>query len=82
VKFLEKNGYTDSLTRLEMTPINWYLQAEMCLITADWEGMLQNFVSTFLFESEFPSVDQALNIVRQKVFKDSSILPLEKEEDE
>jgi hypothetical protein len=44
--------------------------------------MLWNFVTTFLFESEFPSVDQALNIVRQKVFKESSSLPLEQEEDE
>jgi hypothetical protein len=44
--------------------------------------MLQNFVTTFLFESEFPSVDQALNIVRHKLFKESSSLPLEKEEDE
>jgi hypothetical protein len=62
---------------METTPINWYLQEEMCLITTDWEGMLQNFVTTFLFESEFPSVDQALKIVRKKVFKDSSNLPLE-----
>jgi hypothetical protein len=44
--------------------------------------MIQNFVTTFLFESEFPSVDQALQIVRQKVFKEASSLPLEQEEDE
>jgi hypothetical protein len=44
--------------------------------------MLQNFVTTFLFKSEFPLVDQALNIVRHKVFKEASSLPLEKEEDE
>jgi hypothetical protein len=49
---------------LDTTPINRYVQAELCLITADWEGMLHNFVTTFLFESEFPSVDQELNIVR------------------
>jgi hypothetical protein len=67
---------------MDMPPINWYLQEELRLITADWEGMLQNFVTTFLFESEFPSVDQALKIVRQKVFKESSSLPLEQEEDE
>jgi hypothetical protein len=67
---------------LDMTPINWYLQAELRLITIDWEGMLQNFVTTFLFESEFPSIDQALQIVRPKVFKEASSLPLEQEEDE
>jgi hypothetical protein len=32
----------------------------MRLITTDWEGMTQNFVTTFLFESQYPSVDQAL----------------------
>jgi hypothetical protein len=67
---------------LEMTPINWYLQAELRLITTNWEGMTHNFVTTFLFESQFPSVDQALQIVRQKVFEEVSNLPLEHEEDE
>jgi hypothetical protein len=50
---------------------------ELCLITADWEGMIQNFVTTFLFESEHPSVDQELQIVRQMVFEEASILPME-----
>jgi hypothetical protein len=39
------------INTLDTTPINWYLQAEMSLITADWEGMTQNFATTFLFES-------------------------------
>jgi hypothetical protein len=65
-----------------MTPINWYLQAESRLITADWEGMIQNFFTTFAFESEYPSVDQALQIMRQKVFEEASSLPMEQEEDE
>jgi hypothetical protein len=42
------------INTLETIPINWYLQAELCLVTSDWEGMIQNFVNTFLFESEFP----------------------------
>ena len=44
--------------------------------------MIQNFVTTFLFEIQYPSVDQALHIVRHKVFEDGSSLPLEQEEDE
>jgi hypothetical protein len=44
--------------------------------------MIQNFVATFLFERKFPLVDQALHIVRQKLFKEVSGLPLEQEEDE
>ena len=54
----------------------------MCLITTDWEGMTQNVVTTFLFESQFTSVYQASHIVRHKVFEETSILPLEQEEDE
>jgi hypothetical protein len=65
-----------------MTPINWYLQAEMHLVTSEWEGMIQNFKTTFLFDNEFPSVDHALQMVRHKVFEEVSSLPLEKEEDE
>jgi hypothetical protein len=44
--------------------------------------MIQNFVTTFAFESEYPSVDQAFHIIRQKVFEEASNLPMEQEEDE
>jgi hypothetical protein len=49
---------------MDTTPINRYLQAELHLIIADWEGMTHNFVTTFLFESQYPLVDQELQIVR------------------
>jgi hypothetical protein len=39
---------------LDTIPINWYLQAELRLIIADWEGMTHNFLTTFLFESKYP----------------------------
>jgi hypothetical protein len=55
---------------------------ELRLITTDLEGMIHNFVTTFLFESEYSSVDQALQIMRHKVFEATSSLPMEKEEDE
>jgi hypothetical protein len=43
--------------------------------------MIQKFVTTFFFESEYPSINQALQIVRQKVFEATSSLPMEQEED-
>jgi hypothetical protein len=67
---------------LDTTPINWYLQEELCLIIVDWEGMNQNFVTTFLFEIQYPIVDQELHIVRHKLIKEVPRLPVEKEEDE
>jgi hypothetical protein len=44
--------------------------------------MTQNFVTTFLFKLQYPTVDQALQVVRQKLFQEASSLPLEQEEDE
>jgi hypothetical protein len=70
------------INTLDTTPINWYLQEELCLIIANREGMTQNFVTTFLFESQYPIVDQVLQTVRQKVFEEAPSLPLEQEEDE
>ena len=70
------------INMLDTTPINWYLQAELLLITADWEGMTQNFVTTFLFERKYPTVGQALQFIRKKLFEEAPSLPLEQEEDE
>jgi hypothetical protein len=44
--------------------------------------MTQNFIATFLFEINYPIVDQALQIKRQKVFEEVSNPPFEQEEDE
>ena len=48
------------INTLDTTPINWYLQVELRFITADWEGMTHNFVTTFVFEIQNPTVDQEL----------------------
>lgn len=65
------------INTLDTTPINWYLQEELRLTTAVWYGMTQNFVSTFLFGSQYPSIDQALQVVRQNVFEEAPNLPVE-----
>jgi hypothetical protein len=54
----------------------------MCLITTDWYEMTQNFMTTFLFESQYPIVDQALKIVIQKVIEEAHNIPFAQEEDE
>jgi hypothetical protein len=70
------------INTLDTTPINWYLQEELCFITTDWYGMTQNFIATFLFESQYPTVDQDLQIIRQKVFEEAPNPPLDQEKDE
>jgi hypothetical protein len=44
--------------------------------------MTQKFIATFLFECQYPIVDQDLQIVRQNVFEEAPNPPLEQEEDE
>jgi hypothetical protein len=70
------------INTLDTTPINWYLQVELCLATVDWQGMTRKFVATFLFETQYYTLDQAIQVVRHKVFEEAPKLPPEKEEDE
>jgi hypothetical protein len=44
--------------------------------------MTQNFIAMFLFEIQYPTVDQDLEIVRHKVFEEAPNPPLEQEKDE
>jgi hypothetical protein len=78
----QENWVHKFINTLDTTPINWYLQAELHLTTADWKGITQNFVATFLFESQYPTVDQALQVVRQRIFEEAPTHPVEQEEDE
>jgi hypothetical protein len=70
------------INTLDTMPINWYLQEELCLATSDWYNMTQNFVATFSFESQYPSVDQAIQVVIHKLFEEAPNLHTEQEEDE
>jgi hypothetical protein len=44
--------------------------------------MSHKFIATFLFEIQYPIIDQDLQITRQKVFEEESNPPFEQEEDE
>jgi hypothetical protein len=70
------------INTLDTTPINWYLHAEIYLITTDWYGMIQNFIATILFEIQYPIVDQALQTIRKKFFEEAHNLPFTQEGNE
>jgi len=53
----------------------------MFFVTIDWYGMTQNFIDTFLFES-YPTIDQDLQIIRQKFFEEVHNPLLDQEKDE
>jgi hypothetical protein len=68
------------INTLDTMPINWYIQAELRFTTSDCYYMTQKCIATFLFESQYPTIDKYLQVVRHKVFEEEPNLPLEQEE--
>jgi hypothetical protein len=44
--------------------------------------MTQKFIASFLFEIQYPTMDQDLQVVGQKVFEEAPNLRLDQEEDD
>ena len=55
---------------LDQIPRNWYMETELRRGTITWPLMIDSFLLTFTFESEYPSIDQALDIIKTKIFDD------------
>ena len=45
----------------------------MCKGTTTWPLLIDSFLLTFAFESEYPNVDQALEIIKVKIFEGSTL---------
>ena len=58
---------------LDTIPRNWYTETELRKGTTTWPLMIDNFLLTFAFESEYPSVYQALQVIKSKIFEDCTI---------
>ena len=51
-----------------MTPRTWYESMELQQGTQDWEGVSKLFRQTFEFTDEQPTVDVALQTIKEKIF--------------
>ena len=45
----------------------------MCRGTTTWPLMIDSFELTFAFESEYPSINQALDVIKIKIFEDCTL---------
>ena len=61
---------------LDTNPRNWYTETELCNGTQNWSLLIDGFTLTFEFESEYPKIDDALGVIRTKIFEDGP-LPLD-----
>ena len=57
---------------LDTIPKNWYIETELCRGSENWYLMIDGFKLTFGFEFEYPENDDALEMIRTKVFEDGS----------
>lgn len=54
---------------LDVIPMNWYLEMELCHGTKDWDILRQGFLMMFNFEDGFESIDKELQEVKMIIFR-------------
>ena len=60
--------YEGFIYTLEMTPKTWYTYAKLRQGTQDCERLTKQFLHTFEFADEHPTIDVALQGVKEKIF--------------
>lgn len=55
---------------LDTIPKNWYVKMEVRRDTEVWGEMIKQFVCTFSFEAESPTVDNALQVVMRRIWSE------------
>ena len=58
---------------LDTVPWNWYTETELRNGMTTWPLLIDIFLLTFTFESEYPNVDQALDVIKIKIFEDCTL---------
>ena len=57
-----------------MVPRGWYTLEELWRGTIEWESLTVNFTQTFEFASEHPTVDATLQVRREKIFAEITVV--------
>jgi hypothetical protein len=55
---------------------NWYLEMEVHRETTYWEELTHNFKVTFSFEDDAPSVDTALQVIKDNIFASEDLIEI------
>ena len=58
---------------LDTNPRNWYIETKLRRGTKNWSLLTDGFKLTFGFEFEYPEIDDALGMIRIKVFEDGPL---------
>ena len=53
-----------------MVPRSWYTSVELQQGTVEWEILAISFTQKFEFTSEYPTVDVALQVIKENIFEE------------
>ena len=56
-----------------MVPRNWYTSMELRRGTVKWEELATSFTDTFEFAREHPTIDVALQIMKENIFEEITV---------
>lgn len=54
---------------LDVIPMNWYLETELCHGTSEWDILCEGFIMMFIFKDGFDCIDEALQEVKAMMFR-------------
>lgn len=61
------------VSTLDTVPRNWYIELELRGGTRTWGEMLKDFIGTFIFEDNNPTIDSALQVVKERNWDEEGI---------
>ena len=54
---------------LYVIPMNWYIETKLCHGIGEWDVLHKGFVMTFNFKDGWDSIDEALQEVKETIFR-------------
>lgn len=62
------------ISTLDTIPRNWYIELELRRGTKTCGEMVNHFIGTFSFEDENPTIDIALQVVKENIWDEGKIM--------
>ena len=54
---------------LDVIPMNWYIEIELCHGIGNWDILCEGFMTTFSFADGFDNIDEVLQEVKPAIFR-------------
>ena len=72
-EYLQQEWVYRFIYTLDIVPSRWYTLVELRRGTREWEELATSFTHTFEFATDNPTIDVALQIMKEKIFEEIPI---------